>query len=281
MFNVQKQNADLRDIIFEDIKNKKFVAAIISEDEGLVSGIPLLKRKGEEIGVEFLSLLKEGAQISQGTVIAKFIGTPKQIAICEDNLIGLVAKYSGVASAAKKVKQISKGKIEVVCGAWKKQPGEIKGFLRSATEVSGLKTRIADSDFVYLDKNYVRMFGGIKETLEAVRKMKDRVKVIQIRGETAPIEVEALQATKSGADILMVDTGKIEDVRKVTDALRRESKRGLVKIAFASRIKLSDIPALAGEDIDILDIGRPVIDAPLFDIRLDVIGAVEAQDVER
>ncbi|MBM4432474.1 MAG: nicotinate-nucleotide pyrophosphorylase, partial [Chloroflexi bacterium] len=143
MSNARKQNADLRDVIFEKIRDKRFVAAIISEEEGLVSGIDLLKKKGEEIGVEFLFLLKEGSRIGRGTVIAKFSGTPKQIAIGEDNLIGLVSKYSGVASAAEKARKRAKGEIEVVCGAWKKQPGEIKGFLRRATEVGGLKTRIA------------------------------------------------------------------------------------------------------------------------------------------
>ena len=277
------QNIDLRDIIFEDIKHRRFIAAVISEEEGLVSGIDLLKRRGEEIGVEFLFLLKEGSHISRGTVIAKFIGTPKQIAICEDNLIGLISKYSGVASAAEKVKQISNGKARVVCGAWKKLPGEIKVFSRSAVEVGGLKTRIVDENFVYLDKNYVRMFGGIEESLEAVRKMKGRLKVIQIRGETAAIEVEALEATKSGADIVMVDTGRIQDVRRVAEALRRENKRGLVKIAFASGIRLAAIPTLVGEDIDILDIGRTVLDAPLFDMRLDVLGGIDdlKEDADR
>lgn len=271
----EQQSADLRDIIFENIKHRKFIAAIISEEEGLVSGIDLLKRRGEEIGVEFLSLSKEGSPIGRGTIVTKFIGTPKQIAICEDNLIGLISKYSGVASAAKKVKQISNRKTKIVCGAWKKLPGEIKAFSRIAVEAGGLKTRIADKNFIYLDKNYVRMFGGIKESLEAVRGIEDRLKVIQIRGETAPIETEALDAARSGADILMIDTGRIKDVRRVADVLRRENKRGLVKIAFASGIKLSDIPALAGEDIDILDIGRTVIDAPLFDMRLDVLQAVD------
>jgi len=271
----EQQSADLRDTIFENIKHRKFIAAIISEEEGLVSGVDLLKRRGEEIGVEFLSLLKEGSPISRGTVVTKFTGTPKQIVICEDNLIGLISKYSGIASAAKKVKQISSRKTKIVSGAWKKLPGEIKAFSRSAVEVGGLKTRIADKNFIYLDKNYVRMFGGIKESLEAVRKIEGRLKVIQIRGETAPIETEALDATSSGADILMIDTGRTKDVRRVADVLRRENKRGLVKIAFASGIKLSDISALADEDIDILDIGRTVIDAPLFDMRLDVLGAVD------
>jgi len=271
----KQQNIDLRDTILESKKYKKFIAAIISEGEGLVAGTGLLKSRGEEIGVEFLFLLKEGSHISPETVITKFVGTPKQIAICEDNLIGLISKYSGVASAAEKVKQMSNGKTKMVCGAWKKMPSEIRVFLRSAVEVGGLRTRIVDEKFIYLDKNYVRVFGGIKESLEAVRKMGDRLKVIQIRGETASIATEVLEATRSGADIVMVDTGRIKDVRMAADILRHANKRGLVKIAFAGGIKLSDIPTLVGEDIDILDIGRVVIDAPLLDMRLDVLGAID------
>jgi len=271
----KKQNIDLRDTILESKKHKKFIAAIISEEKGLVAGTDLLKRRGEEIGVKFLLLLEEGSPISPETIIAKFMGTPKQITICEDHLIGLISKSSGVASAAEKVKQMSNGKTKMVCGAWKKIPGEIRVFLRSSVEVGGLKTRIVDEKFIYLDKNYVRMFGGIKESLKAVKKMRDRLKVIQIRGETAPIETEALDATSSGADIVMVDTGRIEDARITAAVLRRENKRSLVKIAFTGGIKLSDIPTLVGEDIDILDIGRAVIDAPLLDMRLDVLGAVD------
>lgn len=273
--HIEEQNIDLRDTIFESTQDKIFIAAMISEGEGLVAGTDLLRKRGEEIGVRYLFLLKEGSHISPETIITKFAGKPKQLAICEDILIGCVSKYSGIASAAEKVAQISNRKIRMVCGAWKKMPSEIRGLLRSAVEVGGLKTRIVDEKFIYLDKNYVRMFGGIKESLEAVSKIGDRLKVIQIRGETASIEKEILDATRGGADILMVDTGRIKDVRTAANVLRHEDKRRSIKIAFAGGIKFSDIPALAGEDIDILDIGRTVIDAPLLDMRLDVLGAID------
>jgi len=274
-----RRNFDLRDIIFKDVINKKFTAVIISEEEGLLAGKEILEKKGKEIGIKFLFLLEDASQLKAGTVIARFIGNPKQIAICEDNLIGAISKYSGIATAASRTKQISKGKIKIVCGAWKKMPTEIKPFIRRAVKVGGLKTRIVDEDFVYLDKNYIRMFGSIGETLKSVEKIKDKVKVIQIRGETDSIEMEAIEAIKSGANILMVDTGRVKDVQKVLDVLRKENKRTLVKIAFASNIKIIDIGKLINLDIDILDIGRQIIDAPLLDMSLDVINEFNEENL--
>lgn len=272
--NITVQNRDLRDVIFAGKEDEIYLAALVSEGSGLVAGTDLLQKRSEAVGVRYLLLLKEGARVGPETVIAKFSGSPRQLAVSEDILIGCIAKYSGVASAAEQMVRLSNKNTRLVCGAWKKMPGEIREYLRSAVTVGGLKTRIVDEPFIYLDKNYVRMFGGIKETLQAVSKIDDRLKVIQVRGETGAIAEEALAATLGGAHILMVDTGRLDDLRTVVTTLRREGKRGLVKIAFAGGIGFSEMPALVGEDIDILDIGRTVIDAPLLDIRLDVLGPI-------
>ena len=273
------ENIDLRDIIFKNIENRKFTVEITSREEGVFAGEDLLIEKGKEIGIKFLFLLEDASQLKPGRIIARFIGRPKQICICEDNLIGTISKYSGIATAALRAKQISKEKIKVVCGAWKKMPTEIKPFIRRAVEAGGLKTRIVDKDLIYLDKNYIRMFGSIEKTLKSVEKMKGKVKTIQIRGETNLIEVEALEAIGSGANILMIDTGRIKDVQKVLYVLAKENKRNSVKVAFASNIKISDIGKLINLDIDILDIGRQIIDAPLLDMSLDVISEFKEENL--
>ncbi|TFH36567.1 MAG: nicotinate-nucleotide pyrophosphorylase [Dehalococcoidia bacterium] len=267
---------DVRDLIFESIRDRRYVAQICARSAGVLSGVTLLRDKGDDIGVTFLRLLSDGDLLEQGTVLAELTGTAKQIALSEDNLIGLVAKYSGVAAAAARAKALS-GSIHVVCGAWKKMPVESKQMLRHAVETGGLPTRISDRNFVYLDKNYVRMLGGIRPTLEAVRSLEPRVKAIQIRGETAPIEEEAEEAVACSANILMIDTGNLDDVRRVSRRLRARALRDSVRLAFAGDLSIEQLGTLQSEDIDIVDIGRAVIDAPLLDMRLDVVGESESQ----
>lgn len=261
---------DIRDIIFKDEQNTLVIAVITPTVPGVIAGIEDLKRKAREIGVKLLYTVEEGSEVKPGDIIAKIEGTPKQIAIAEDTLLGIISKPSGVATTARAAVDLVGGKITIVSGGWKKVPPEIKYKLRNAASIGGVKTRIAEPPFVYLDKNYVRIFGGIKNALDVVKNLPG-TKVIQIRGETKDIIEEAIEAVLAGADIIMVDTGKIEDLRKVTATLREKRCREKVEVAFAGGIDLSQLTSLINEDVDIVDVGRAIVDAPLLDVRLDVI----------
>ena len=52
--------------------------------------------------------------------------------------------------------------------------------------------------FVYLDKNFIRMFAGIPEVVGRAYSMNGRVVSVQIRGETGPISEEAVLACQAG-----------------------------------------------------------------------------------
>jgi nicotinate-nucleotide pyrophosphorylase (carboxylating) len=70
---------------------------------------------------------------------------------------------------------------------------------------------------------------------------------------------------------VMIDTGQKKDIATVSRTLRRAGLRSKVKLAYAGNIELCDIPELQREDVDIVDIGRAIVDAPLLDMRLEVI----------
>jgi nicotinate-nucleotide pyrophosphorylase (carboxylating) len=264
------QSTDLRDLIFHTILNKKVEAKIWTAERGVIAGIRRIVNKAKELGLKIEPNFSEGDLVEHNDIIAKITGTPKQIAVAEDILIGLIAKTSGIATAARKAANLSRGKMRIVCGAWKKMPYEIKNEIREAIKIGGVDIRISTDPFVYLDKNYIRMFGGIKEALEAVRVF-DMVKVVQLKGETNEIEREALVAVSSGSDIVMIDTGRTEDITVVSEKLKDNGVRDSVRLAYAGSISLESITDLLNFDIDILDVGRAIIDAPILDIKLDVV----------
>jgi len=261
---------DVRDTIFCTISGKTVPASISAEEGGILAGTDAAFSLANEIGLTIHMMLPEGSLLAAGTEIVRFSGSPKQIAMAEEKLIGAMAKPSGVASAARIFVNAADGKVKIVSGSWKKMPSAIKDAVRSAVTVGGASFRITDDPFLYLDKNFVKMFDGIVNTLSAVSGLKSYTKVIQITGAFEPIAVEAKQAIEHGAQIIFVDTGNPDDVTVVTDDLRQHGLRGRVRIAFAGNVKLNDLPRLCSLDIDILGVGRQIVDAPLLDMHLEV-----------
>lgn len=262
---------DVRDIVFSSIMYKRITAQITVQGDGIISGVKSAGEKLRELGVEVEFYVTDGDRVKAGDIVSKIIGTPKQITSAEDMAIGKMAKASGIATATSRAVELSEGKIRIVSGAWKKMPGEIKEMVREAVKNGGASFRIVDTPFMYLDKNYVRIFGGIVETLKATKELGNICRVIQLRGETKSIREEAAEAISEGADVLMIDTGNIQDAVEVINLLNEMGIRQEKKVAFAGEIRISDIPLYSSMNIDILDIGKQIVDAPLLDMKLDVV----------
>ena len=264
------EEKDIRDVIFQNVIRKEITGLFKVMEDGIIAGIKEMRKIAQSIGLEIISLVPEGSEVTNGSIIAVVRGNPKQIAMAEDVLIGVIAKPSGIATAARKAVEFANGRVAIVSGAWKKMPIQLKEIIREALILGGVETKMSGEPLVYLDKNYVRIFGGIQETLENIKELGDRVKVIQIRGETDNIEIEAVKAAEHGSNIIFVDTGNVADLEQVGKVLRKNNLREKVKLAFGGSIKLDDISKLCEKDVDILDVGRAIIDAPMLDIKLDV-----------
>lgn len=262
---------DLRDRIFQSISNRKVTALLKAEDDGLIVGIPDFQKTADDLGLDVRFVVEDVTWVQSGDSIAKFCGAPKQIAKAEERLIGMLAKPSGIATQTRKFVEAAGDDLRIVSGAWKKMPMVLKHVIRHAIRSAGADFRITRYNFVYLDKNFVRMLGGIRQTLEATRHIANHEKVIQIKGHYADITDEALEAAKAGADIVFIDTGEVEDIDRVSQALAGAGLRANVVLAYSGNVQLSDIPALREKDVDRIDIGRAIVDAPLLDMKIDVI----------
>jgi nicotinate-nucleotide pyrophosphorylase (carboxylating) len=262
---------DLRNVILRSAEGKRFTASIIADDAGIVVGTTAVKEESEKLGLSLERLINEGSDVRKGGEIVRFCGNAKQIVMAEEVLMGLIAKPSGIATAARKAVERTGGKPKIVCGAWKKMPWVLKNMIRQAIVAGGALERISSDPFIYLDKNYVKLLGGIKESLRAVAELKDYLKVVQLKGGYKNIALEACEAAQSGAHILFVDTGRASDLQLVIRELLEVGLRSKVSIAFGGGVRIEHIDELKALDVDILDIGREIVDAPLLDMRLELV----------
>jgi len=262
---------DIRDEILLSVAEKTLTARIIAEDEGLVVGIRAMEGAARHLGLLIRHVAEEGSSVKPGDEIARFEGRPKQIVMAEEQLMGLMAKPSGIATATRRFVDKAGERPRIVSGAWKKMPPDQKEMIRRAVVQGGASCRMTNQPFLYLDKNYVRMLGGIRPCLNAMSGFNGYLRVVQIRGDYGHIDLEAVEAVEHGADIVFIDTGQINDLSTVIAKLKGMGYRERVKIAFGGGVQLEDLDTLKGMDVDILDIGRPIIDAPLLDMKMEVI----------
>ena len=260
---------DPRDEIFRAVRSSTVTAAVIADDPGVLCGTASVIECADELGLRIEELPTDGARVRPGDVVCQFRASPKQVALAEERLIGLLAKPSGIATATREFVERADGTLRVVSGAWKKLPFSQRDMLRNAIQCGGAEPRITTIPFVYIDKNMARMLGGPVAATAAARGLPGR-RVVQVGGGDTLGET-ACELASAGADIIFVDTGDRSDVALVDGSLRDKGIRDIVQLAFAGGLKPVDIDGLAELGVDIVDVGRAIVDAPLVDMHLAVL----------
>lgn len=263
---------DIRDRIFKKIADKRFRGELLAEHEGVLSGVDEVLRMAEILEIPLVLNYEEGCLIKAGDTIGTVLASPKEITIAEEQFIGMLAKASGIATAAHKAVVAAEGRVRVVSGAVKKMPVQIKRLIRRAVSSGGVDIRISNKKMLYLDKNYIKMFGSVSAALTAVAPMRDYTTVVQVRGEIFPIEEEVRQAIQGEAGIIMLDTGSRKDLERCQRQMYEMGCRERLQLAYAGGICLEDVPELSRLDVDILCIGKEIIDAGLLDMKFNVLG---------
>ena len=268
---VRNTRPDVRDMLFAGLQGRHFPFRITACERGMLAGSGKLLARAADLGVVADWAAADGATIEPDAPLFAARGDAWQVARSEEHLIAIIAKASGVATAAARLVAQAGPRARIVCGAWKKLPVEIRADLRSAAATGGVGTRILDSAFVYLDKNVVRMLGGIGPAVRRAQGEPDRAVVVQLRGETAAITDEALEAAAEGAEVLMVDTGQITDLAKVARLGAKGRLGARVRVAFAGGVDPKNLDDVLDAGAAIVDVGRAILDAPMLDLRLDVM----------
>jgi nicotinate-nucleotide pyrophosphorylase (carboxylating) len=262
-------SVDVPGTLLAGLMDESVRARIVATEDGVLAGAEYLAPRARELDLDARVHLESGQRLRKGLVIAVFKGNPVRVIRGEDVMLSLIGKASGIATAARRAVAAA-GRVRVVCGGWKKMPLHLKPLLRAAIKAGGAGIRMLEPPFVYLDKNYIRMFGSVTSTLCAAERLPGRPVVIQLRGETGPIGEEVELAANGGAAVVMIDTGSVEDLREAAARLNHLGVRNKVRIAFSGGLTLDRLPALSAEDVDMIDVGRAIIDAPLLDFRYEL-----------
>ena len=263
---------DVRAEMLNAVAARRVTASIVAGDAGVVSGVAPARREIARLELRLAMLASEGELVQRGAEVARFVGSAKAIMAAEETVIGLLAKASGIATSALRFVDATGARPLITCSAWKKMPPSLKDLVRAAVKAGGASPHLTTSEsFAYLDQTYVRLAGGIRQGLAAVDHLHGLLKIIQLTGRSGDIASEACEAAEAGAGIIFIDSGNMQDIPRVSGTLRCRGLREKARLAFGGGIALEDIYLLRDLDVDVLDIGRPIADAPLLDMKLELI----------
>lgn len=243
----------------------RFRATVSPTEPGLVAGTGLVVAPLSDPSGQWDIVAVEGERADAGQALVLIEGTAWEISVAEDHVLGVLGFAGGIARRGAEIKAAAPDGLRVVCGGWKKLPAALKPVLRAGLDVAGLSHRLLDGDFVYVGKNQVAMLGGVAAAVGAARDLRNGPVSVQIVDAA-----QALAAVDAGAAVVMVDTGQLADLEAVSTALRARGDDVLV--AYAGGVDSTQLRRIAGLGADIVDIGRAVLDAPLWDLHLEVVG---------
>lgn len=241
-------------------------AHVVAAEPGVMAGGALLRSaETPDPAGEWTVLRADGDRVDEGDRLVEVTGTAWELAVAGDHVLGTVGVAGGLARRALELRDAAPAGLSIACGAWKKWPAAMKPVLRAALDVAGITHRLIDGEFVYIDKNIVRLLGGIEPAVSRGVALGHGPVAVQVTGVA-----EALAAVAAGCGIVMVDTGSSADLAAVHDALLVAGLRSSVQLAFGGGVTSGSLAELHRRGAEIVDIGRSILDAPLWDLRLDV-----------
>jgi nicotinate-nucleotide pyrophosphorylase (carboxylating) len=241
-------------------------AAVVATEPGCVAGLGLLDPASAPVPVgDWHILRRDGDELSPGAPIIEIEGSAAEVAAAEDFVVGNLGFASGVANRARQIAAATPPGLAIACGGWKKLPAALKPALRAGLAVANLRPRLLDGDFVYIAKNTVTLLGGLAAAVQAGCRLDHGPVAVQVTDVAG-----ALLAVRGGAGAVMVDTGTVEVLAAVNDALRAEGVREHVMIGFGGGVTPEFLAAAYAAGADVVDVGRAILDAPLWDLRVEV-----------
>jgi nicotinate-nucleotide pyrophosphorylase (carboxylating) len=241
-------------------------ARVVAAEPGVAAGIDAAVARDwpEPVGA-LRALTDDGAPLATDTPLLEVTGTAATLATAEDWILGDLGVACGVATNARRVQDAAPAALRIVCGGWKKLPAAMKGAVRDGLAAAGIDPRLLPGSFLYVDKNVAALLGGVAPAVAAGRALGVGPVSMQVSGPD-----EARVAAASGAGVVMVDTGRIDDLAAADAALRAAGRRDAVQLAFAGGVGAEDLPAIAAAGAEIVDVGRAILDRPLLDLRFVV-----------
>lgn len=245
-------------------------ADVVCKEEAIIAGLEEAETILMLVGSEARSSVHDGERVPAMTRILQVMGPAQSLLKVERTLLNLLSHMSGVATATAELVDLAKktagGKVRIACTR-KTLPG-LRYFEKRAVELGGGDThRLRLDDMVLIKDNHLALAGTVADCVKRARAKASFTKKIEVE-VTQPSQ--AIEAARAGADIILLDNMKPEQVKKAVDLLQATGLRTRVTLEASGGIGKDNLVGYAKAGVDIVSVGKITHSARSIDMSMEV-----------
>ena len=258
-------------LIPEENISKGTIVCKDSEKGIIVSGLSEAKIIFGICGCEATPLVDDGAKIARGTNVLTLEGSSRSILKGERTALNLLMRMSGISTRTNEfIERLGELSKTVRISSTRKTVPGLRYFDKKAVVIGGgISHRVRLDQLILIKDNHIAVVGSVKKAIEKAR---------SVYGNKRKIECEVndfngiVEAIKSGADIIMLDNFKPEEVKMSLDRVRKLGLRDRIVIEVSGGINLGNIYDYAVAKPDVISIGSLTHSVQAIDFSLEILG---------
>jgi len=244
-------------------------AEVIAKEDGIIAGIEESLAFLQSQDFQVKPLVSDGESVKKKTLILRIVGNARTLLSTERTLLNLLSRMSGIATKTHLLIEKTRNagyKTRIACTR-KVAPGLLYFDKKAVMIGGGDPHRLHLDDMILIKDNHIAIIGDIKEAIKKAQESTSFSKKIEIEVSEAE---EALEATKSGADIVMLDNFSPKEVRATISLLKKNRLRDRVLIEASGGINEQNILEYAATGVDIVSLGEITDSTKAIDISLEI-----------
>lgn len=264
------------DISSEDVTTnsvmKEAVAGevdLICKQDGIIAGLEVFERVFTLLDPDTKAELycKDGEEVKNGQLMGKVKGDIRVLLSGERVALNYLQRMSGIATYTNSVAKLLEGSKIKLLDTRKTTPN-MRIFEKYAVRAGGgYNHRYNLSDGVLLKDNHIGAAGSVTKAVQMAKEYAPFVRKIEVEVENLDMVKEAVEA---GADIIMLDNMSPEDMKKAVELID-----GRAQTECSGNVTKENIARLTGIGVDYISSGALTHSAPILDISLKNLHAVE------
>lgn len=281
-----KKRATLVGFLNEDIGTGDITSNLLISEETISKGTIVCKNGGRSIIVSGLSeakiifdicgseatlLVDDGAKIAKGIDVLTVEGSSRSILKGERTALNLLMRMSGISTRTNQfIEKLGELSKTVRISSTRKTVPGLRYFDKKAVVIGGgISHRVRLDQLILIKDNHIAIVGSVKKAIEKAR---------SVYGNKRKIECEVVdysgivEAIESGADIVMLDNFKPEEVKESLDRIRKLGLRDKIIIEISGGINLDNIYDYAIAKPDVISIGSLTHSVQSIDFSLEIPG---------